>query len=132
MKRTLTQTLNGLMLVLFATGAVVQYNDPDPVLWMGVYGAGALCCGLFLAGQLPTLLSGGVAGLCLLGALYLLVQILFGPVGFLDPTGQEMMGLVEETREMFGFLITASWTGFLTWRGRRSTRSSASPRETAS
>lgn len=121
MGRTLQQVANGIMFALFVTAAVVQYNDPDPVLWMIVYGAGALCCALYFAGALPVLLSGLVAGVCFVSALYLLAQILFGPIGFFDVTGQEMMGLVEETREMFGFLITALWTWILTWWSRDST-----------
>ena len=28
---------NGFMMVAFALSAVVQYNDPDPILWMMVY-----------------------------------------------------------------------------------------------
>ena len=31
--------LNGLMAVLFAVAVVVQFNDPDPLRWVAVYGA---------------------------------------------------------------------------------------------
>lgn len=120
--------LNGVMFVLFVLAAAVQYNDPDPVLWMVVYGAGALCCALYLLDMLPVFLSMLVAGVCFVSALYLLGQILFGPVAFFDSTGQEMMGLVEETREMFGFLITAIWTWVLTWWSRDTRTSAASKR----
>jgi hypothetical protein len=115
----LFQGLNALLLVLFATAAVVQYNDPDPALWMTVYGAGAVCCGLYAAGRLPVLLSRAVALLCLAGALYRLAEILLGSPTFVDPTGQAMMGLVEEARELLGFLLTAGWTGLLAARVRR-------------
>ncbi len=118
MARTLFRIGNGLMLLLFVTAAAVQYNDPDPWLWMSVYGAAALCCALFFAGRLPALVSGLLTGGCLLGALYFTIRILFGSVPFFDVTGQEMMGLMEETREMLGFLITGLWTGALTWRTR--------------
>lgn len=128
MRRTLLHVVNGLLLVLFAVAAAVQYNDPDPVTWMAIYGAGALCCALFLVGRLPWALSALVSAGCLLGALVLLAQIVFGPFPFFDETGREMMGLMEETREMFGFLITALWTGFLAWQVRRSPkRAPASP-----
>ncbi|MEF8795595.1 MAG: transmembrane 220 family protein [Salinivenus sp.] len=113
------------MLLLFAAAAVVQYNDPDPALWMTVYGIGAVCSALYAAGRLPTLLSRSVAALCLLGALYRLTEILFGPITFIDATGQAMMGLVEETREMLGFFLTAVWTGVLTWQEQRWTRPSS-------
>jgi len=127
MGRTIFQVLNAIMLLLFATAAVVQYNDPDPALWMTVYGIGAVCCALYAVGRLPLLLSRSVAILCLLGALFRLGEILFGPITFIDATGQAMMGLVEETREMLGFLLTATWTGLLTWQEQR--RSRPSPQE---
>jgi hypothetical protein len=119
MGRLLFQGLNAILLVLFAAAAAVQYNDPDPALWMTVYGAGAVCCALYAAGRLPVLMARTVALLCLAGALYRLAEILFGPASFVDPTGQAMMGLVEETRELLGFLLTAGWTGFLATRDRR-------------
>lgn len=115
MGRIVTHAVNGFMLVLFVLAAVVQYNDPDPLLWIVVYGAGALCCALFMIGRLPVALSALVGGLCLFGTLYLLVQILLGPSIFVDETGREMMGLMEKGRELLGFAITALWTGFLTW-----------------
>lgn len=30
--------------VVFAVFAALQYNDPDPVQWMALYGAAAACC----------------------------------------------------------------------------------------
>lgn len=118
MRRPLQRIVNGVMFVLFVLAAAVQYNDPHPILWMTVYGAGALCCALYLVDLLPVLLSGLVAGVCFVSALYLLGQILFGPGTFLDGTGQEMLGLGEEAREMLGLLITAVWTWILTWWSR--------------
>jgi hypothetical protein len=125
MGRTIFQVLNAVMLLLFATAAVVQYNDPDPALWITVYGIGAVCSALYAVGRLPVLLSRSVAILCLAGALYWLVDILFGPLSFIDPTGQAMMGLVEETRELLGFLLTGGWTGVLTWQEQRRVRPAA-------
>lgn len=122
MGRTVFQVFNAVMLLLFATAAVVQYNDPDPALWMTVYGIGAVCCALFAVGRLPMLLSRSVTLLCLAGALYRLAEILLGPITFIDATGQAMMGLVEETRELLGFLLTGVWTGVLTWRYQRRPR----------
>jgi len=119
MQWTMLRILNGLLFLLFGAAAVVQYNDPDPLLWMSVYGAGALCCALHLVGRLPAILAGCVAGLCGLGALLLLGDILLSSGSFFDETGMEMMGLLEETRELFGFSITAAWTGVLTWRTRK-------------
>ena len=118
MIRLAVQIVNGLMLALFATAAVVQYNDPDPALWVGLYGVAALACALFMANRLPTWLAGAFTGGYVLGGLYLLLPIL-GAEAFYDATGREMMGIREEGREMMGLLIMAAWTGFLTWRLHR-------------
>lgn len=126
-QRALTIT-NGLLLVLFAWAAAVQYNDPEPILWTTIYGAGALCCGLYMVGQLRRWLAFVVSGACLGGALYLLVRVV-GPIGFFDATGQEMMGLQEETRELFGLLIIALWTAVLGSRTHRSTSMMPSARD---
>ncbi|ULQ51098.1 transmembrane 220 family protein [Flavihumibacter fluvii] len=32
---------NGVMVVLFLLSALLQYNDPDPYVWVPLYGAGA-------------------------------------------------------------------------------------------
>jgi hypothetical protein len=38
--------VNGFFFVLFALFAVVQYNDPDAILWILIYGVTALWAGL--------------------------------------------------------------------------------------
>lgn len=132
MGRIVIHTVNGFMLVLFVLSAVVQYNDPDPLLWIAIYGAGALCCVLFLTGWLPITLSLSVSALCFAGALYLLARILFGSAVFFDETGREMMGIKEPARELLGFLITAAWTGFLTWRVQRTSQAPTASSEASS
>lgn len=128
MMRVAIHIANGLMLVLFTTAAVVQLNDPDPTLWVGLYGVGAAACALFAAGWLPRWGAAVLATGYVLGGLAMLLPIL-GPEAFYDTTGQEMMGLMETSREMMGLLIMAGWTGFLTWRlGRQETAASPSDR----
>lgn len=100
------------MLVFFLGAAAVQYNDPNPVIWVSVYGTAAGCCFLTLIGRLPGILAIILCGAYVLGALFLLGQVL-GPIGFLDPSGQAMMGITEQGRETLGLLIAALWTGFL-------------------
>lgn len=36
--------LNAIFAVIFLISAVIQYNDPDPALWVAIYGYGALVC----------------------------------------------------------------------------------------
>lgn len=105
---------NAAMTALFVEMALVQYNDPDPLLWINAYGGAAVCCILFLMGYRPVVLPGVVAVGCGLGMGYLLLRAL-GPVGVLDRTGEEMMGLTEVFRETLGLLICTSWTAFLCW-----------------
>lgn len=114
MGRIAIHLVNGFMLVFFAWTAIMQYNDPDPVLWISIYGAAALCCALYMADWLPALLAASLSGIFTLGALYLLLRIL-GPESFFDETGREMMGMMEGSREMLGLWIAAVWTGFLAW-----------------
>ncbi len=119
MRFSIDRVLNGLMMVLFATAAVVQYDDPDPALWMAIYGSAALCTAFFLGGRLPFWVPTLLSVLFAVGALYLSTQV-FGAVGFFDPTGQEMIGVKEPGREMLGLLFTAGWTAVLAVQvGRR-------------
>jgi hypothetical protein len=37
---------NAIMLLMFVFSAAVQLNDPDPLPWMGIYGAAAAVCAL--------------------------------------------------------------------------------------
>lgn len=121
MRRIALHIANGLLLVLFAWAAAMQYNDPDPVLWTTLYGTAALCCVLYMADRLPVLLAAVLSGVYVLGALYLTLR-LFGPASFFDDTGREMMGLMEDSREMLGLWIAAAWTGFLGWLVHRQQR----------
>ena len=119
MRFAIDRLLNGLMMVLFAAAAVVQYNDPDPALWMAIYGSAALCCALDLGGRLPLWAPTLLSAIYAVGAVYLSTQVFRG-VGFLDPTGQEMIGVKELGREMLGLLLTAGWTALLAVQvGRR-------------
>ena len=118
MNNLIIRSIDVILLAFFMYAAVVQYNDPDPALWIIAYGSAALGCALYLIGRFPTRLGILVSGACLLGALYLLMQDI-APGGFWDPTGREMVGIREPGREMVGLFIVAGWTGLLTWRARR-------------
>lgn len=102
------------MAALFLFAAAVQYNDPDPLRWMAIYGLAALACVLSLWRRLPRLvpvvvglgtvawagtLAPGVVGRVSVGEL-------FQSYGMLSET-------VEEAREMGGLLIVAVWMGLL-------------------
>ena len=122
MPRLIVKSIDAILLAFFVYAAAMQYNDPDAALWIAAYGSAALGCALYLAGRFPVGLGILVTGLCLLGALYSLMQDI-APGGFWDSTGREMVGIREPGREMVGLLIVASWIGFLTWHVRRQRRS---------
>lgn len=44
MNKTIRKILAGLLTLTFVVFAVVQYNDPDPVVWMICYSIYALIC----------------------------------------------------------------------------------------
>lgn len=110
---------SGVMAVVLGIMALLQYNDPEPILWMTIYGVVALCSALYGAGYRPTVFTHVLAAICVLGVLYLTGQILiYG--SFLDETGREMMGLTETAREALGLSIAAGWTVVLaTWESTK-------------
>jgi hypothetical protein len=55
------------MAALFALSAAVQWNDPDPWLWIAVYGASAVASGLAALERLPRSLAVTLLVVCLGG-----------------------------------------------------------------
>jgi hypothetical protein len=53
------RVLCGVLALVLALFAAVQWNDPDVLFWAAIYGAGAAWCAL--AAVRPALLQGGVA-----------------------------------------------------------------------
>lgn len=94
---------NGIMLILFAFWAGFQYDDPDGLLWMAVYGGAAIACVLFFMGRLPSVLAIPYAGLCFVWAAVLGVSIAVDGEFIFEERGREMMGL----------FICAIWTAVL-------------------
>jgi hypothetical protein len=122
-----------LMGVYFVSAAVLQYNDPDPVQWMAIYGAAALACGLALVQRLWRWYAVGVAVVAAGWAATLAPGVigrvaprdLFAAPGMLTPG-------VEEAREMLGLVIVVVWMGLLAWMAPSAPaipRRSAAPRQ---
>jgi hypothetical protein len=103
---------NSLFIFLFLLSAALQYNDPDPYIWMPLYLYAALLCYRALKGKYnPTLYIAG-----------LLVYVSYAVYLFFNDTGvqswygqhdaesivQSMKATkpwIEETREFFGLLL---------------------------
>ncbi len=104
------RVLTVFMAVVFLLALLVQYNDPDPLEWMAIYGAAALACVFALAGRLPRwapLVIGVVAAIWAAALApravgQVAASDLFREVGMMSPA-------VEEARETIGLLIVAAW-----------------------
>lgn len=101
---------NGAMLLAFAFSVLVQLNDPDPLLWMLIYGAAAAACGLELFRRTNPLFPLAVSLAALTWAGTIAPRVI-GKVPFAELFAEfEMKNLgVEEAREMYGLLIVAGW-----------------------
>lgn len=108
--------VNGIVTSVFLFFAVVQHNDPDPLRWMAIYLAAALCCALELVGRLHWLLP----------ALVALVALIWAGIWAPGVVGQVNWGHAfstpgmsgdireEEARELGGLVIVAVWCAALT------------------
>jgi Transmembrane family 220, helix len=103
---------NLLFCILFVFSAALQYNDPDPYVWMPIYLYGAILC--WLAFRKKYFLKAYIAGIIVYAgyALYLF----FAKDGVLDwirlhqaeniaETMKATKPWIEETREFFGLVI---------------------------
>ena len=121
--------LNGLMALLFLFGAAVQYNDPDPLRWIVIYGAAAVACLLAVARRLRWWMAALVGVIALIWAATLLLATLPNVrIAELFGAWEMANARIEEGREMYGLLIIASYMAVLavfTSRRRAWTASSA-------
>ncbi len=121
------KALNILLVMLFVLSAALQYNDPDPYIWMPVYLYGALLC--FFAIKKRFLYAPYIIGLA--------IYVSFATYLFFDKTGvlnwatnhqaenivQSMKATkpwIEETREFFGlFLLIIALVANIMWLSKK-------------
>ena len=105
---------NWVMTAAFLFSVAVQYNDPDPIRWMSIYGLAALACILKLRDRLRWQFP-AVVGAAALGWAASIVPRVIGQTTFGDMFQSFHMinPVVEEAREMGGLLIVAVWMGVL-------------------
>jgi transmembrane protein TMEM220 len=110
MSRSAWTALNAVMLLAFLFSAAVQYNDPDPVRWMAIYGAAAAICAAELRRRTRLGYPALVGAIALAWAASIAPRVL-GVVRFSAMFAEfEMKNAgVEESREMYGLLIVAAW-----------------------
>ena len=107
--------LNRLMVVVFLASAVVQYNDPDPLVWILIYGLAAAASLAAVSWNRAWLLS-SVVGVVAIVWSVALVPHFFGKVGFFEISESMTMKSddVEYAREFGGLLIVAAWMAVVT------------------
>jgi hypothetical protein len=108
------KNLSLFMAGLFAFGAIVQINDPDPILWMAIYIAASAACVLFYRGTLNPILPGVIAMVAVIWAADIGFDV-FRRVPFLEMFQDWGMRdeTVEESREVYGLLFIATWMSVL-------------------
>ena len=102
--------LNALLAVMFLSFAVVQYNDPDPLLWMLVYGSMMTLCILSIFGFHPVrLMIAMIGGILILSAQHVdgFGEWLRSPNRYLlfEDLAKMQYPYIEEAREFLGLLI---------------------------
>jgi len=114
------KAFNLLMVLLFVLAASVQFNDPDPLVWISVYLLSAVFCAAHGMGKLPAYWP---MALSLIAALWALTLL---PASVGDVSAAEVFGTVrmesaeaEAAREFGGLMIVAVWMGLLEFRIRR-------------
>ena len=118
---------NYVMAAAFLLSVLVQYNDPDPVRWMAMYGAAMIACILFLLDKKHWYIFAGIGIVALLWALAWAPGVI-GKTQFSELFGAlEMKNeRVEEAREFGGLMIVVVWMVVLTFfspgRNTRNTR----------
>ena len=102
---------SGLMAVLFFICVALQYNDPDPVQWMAIYGAAAIVSTLHAwRGRVLVALPVFVAVAAVVWGAYIATHI-HGPFQWhhLAETMHAGTPQIEESRESLGLFIVAAW-----------------------
>ena len=116
----LWRAADAVMLLLFALGAAVQLNDPNPVRWFAVYALAALACLLSVFRRShwapPAILGAAALAWAATLAPHVVGRV---PVGDMFGAWEMRNAGVEESREMYGLLIIAAWMAVLALRARR-------------
>ena len=114
MASLLWRALNALMVALFVLAVAVQYNDPDPIRWMSIYGMAALGCGLAYRGKLHWSIPAATGLVALIWAATIAPRVVGkASLGEMFQSWEMHSELIEEEREMCGLLIVAFVTFLL-------------------
>lgn len=102
---------NAVFAIAFLLATLVQYNDPDPYVWMPTYLTAFACCIAFALGKLHPGVAYSIAGIACLWSLTLIPTVVSHPPALADVFGDVKMYApgVEEAREAGGLWLIAGW-----------------------
>lgn len=102
--------LNWIMCALFLLSAAVQWNDPDPVRWMAIYGvAFAICLATGLRAPVPAMAPLLVAAVALAWAIAIIDGGRTTGYSHMFDAWEMKSANVELAREATGLLIAGVW-----------------------
>ncbi|MDN5200415.1 transmembrane 220 family protein [Fulvivirgaceae bacterium BMA10] len=114
---------NIILAVIFVLFAVVQLNDPDPLLWVAIYGLVALISAFAALKKFNTTVILISMALCLLGSVYYFPGLieLFQEHEVADLTRKMKADkpFIEESRESLGLLIAFLALAFHYYQAKR-------------
>ena len=117
------RTVSAAMGAVFLVAAVSLYNDPDPLAWMGIYGAAAVTAFMGALDRLPRWLPVGVGIVAVVWAGRLLPQMAgHVPLAELVRELEAQTPLIQEGRAALGLIVIAIWMGALAFHAARRPR----------
>ena|SRR6185369_11151010 len=128
--RILWIIINVLFIAMFLMSVVVQYNDPDPVRWMAIYGLALFACILELTRTPRWSFPAGIGLIALSWASSIMPKVHGVRIGDLFQQWEMKNEMVEQAREMGGLLIVSAWMIVLTvsaFRRARAHSNAAAP-----
>lgn len=112
------RVVSAVMTGVFVLSAAVQWNDPDPLFWMALYGLAAALSALAATGRLPFALN--LAASALFAALAVSwLPTLQGSRYEAFTSLQMRVAEDEEPREAGGLLLCTAWSAVLSHRAWR-------------
>lgn len=110
---------NVIFLIIYLLSAAVQYNDPDALLWIAIYLAGALMCAVQFRSSPPRWIPRVMLAITVVWIGTLLPSIV-GQVSLQEIFASISMRTkaVEEAREIGGLCLVSLWAAVLCYRQR--------------
>lgn len=114
------RVVGALMTVLLAVAVAVQYNDPDPIPWMAIYGAAAALSALAVVRGRAPLTPVAVVGVVAVVWGLMVARGAYGrlPLSEMFQSWEMNSRGIEEAREASGLLIVAAWMAVLAVQAR--------------